>query len=102
MLILEYERKFLTLEDARIIRLLGKFEVMDTHIIISPWLKGDDFLANDLSRFWIACLFYKNFQIEHMTTMIFFFILDGEDFCRGKDGRRSKLLARKLLTPIVT
>lgn len=55
--IAEYNRKYLTLGEAKIIHLMGKFEVMESRTLISLWMKGNDNLTDYLSKFWITYLF---------------------------------------------
>lgn len=45
------DEKYLTLGEASIVLLLGKFKVMDLHELINLWLKGGDYLADYLGKF---------------------------------------------------
>lgn len=51
--ITRYDKKYLALDGARIVCLLGKFEVMDSLTIIRFWLEGGDHPTAYLGKFWI-------------------------------------------------
>lgn len=45
-----YDEKYLLSREVRIIRLFGKFEVIDSRIMIKLWLKGSNSLNEYLSK----------------------------------------------------
>lgn len=46
--IIRYKSKYLTLIEAMIVHLMGKFNFMDSHKIIDLWLKGGNYLVDYL------------------------------------------------------
>lgn len=46
-----YNKKYLNLEETRIVRLLGKFKVMETSVVIKLWLEGYNNLTIFLGKF---------------------------------------------------
>lgn len=80
--IMGYDKKHITIEEARIFLLIWMFEIMDTHTIVNMWLEGQNNLIVYLGKSHITFIVLLYVFLDNICDLsALFYRSNGEYYC---------------------